>query len=167
MIRLGFEKERGLLGFTGDVAVKQSLVVKHFSYFDDVAVGEVGVVVDADVAVAGAGEGGEAANVGGCVAGDVAEMVAFAGYYLDCVGVIRVSRVCDEGRDELAEVLIDVLAMCNACNTELKVVYALNALNLGPNADMVAFVFNAEVLEGLSFSDGGTVGHSGGGGVAR
>lgn len=34
-------------------------MVKHFSYFDDVTVGEVGVIVDADVAVTGAGEGGE------------------------------------------------------------------------------------------------------------
>ena len=56
--------------------------------------------------------------------------------------------------------LIDVLAMCDACNTEFKVVYALNALNLWPDADVIAFVFNAEVLEGMGFSDGGTVGHS-------
>lgn len=63
----------------GDVAVKQSLVVKHFSYLDDVAVGVVGVVVYANEAVTGAGEGGEATDVGGCVAGDIAETVAFAG----------------------------------------------------------------------------------------
>lgn len=53
-----------------------------------------------------------------------------------------------------------MLAVRDACNTELKVIYALNALNLGPDADMVAFVFNTEMLEGLGFTDGGTVGHS-------
>ncbi len=143
----------------GDVVVEQAWVVKHCSYLDDVTVGVVGVVIYADVAVTGAGEGREAANVGGCVAWDVAETVAFAGYYLDCVGVIRVSRVCDKGSDEFAKVLIDVLAVRDACNTDLKVVYAPNALNLWPDAYVVAFVFNTEVLEGLSFSDGETVGH--------
>ena len=57
--------------------------------------------------------------------------------------------------------LVDVLAVRDTCNTELEVVYTLNALNLWPDADMVAFVFNAKVLEELNFSDGGTVGHSG------
>ena len=144
----------------GDEEVKQSLVVKHFSYFYNVTVGVIGAFIYADVAVAGAGEIGEAADVGGCVTGDVADAVTFAGYYLDCVGVIRIGGVCDKGSDELAKVLIDVFAVCDACNTELKVVYALDALDLWPDADVVAFVFNAEVLEGLSFSDGGTVGHS-------
>lgn len=69
----------------GDVAVKQSLVVKHFSYLDDVAVGVVGVVVYTNEAVTGAGEGGEAANVGGCVTRDITETVTFAGYYLNGV----------------------------------------------------------------------------------
>ena len=135
-------------------------MVKHFSYLDDVTVGVVGVVVYADVTVTGAGEGDEATDVGSCVTGDVAETVAFAGDYLNGVGVIRIAGVCDEGSNELSKVLIDVLAVRDACNTELKVVYTLNALNLWPDADVVAFVFNAEVPEGLSFSDGGTVGHS-------
>ena len=63
----------------GDVVVEQTWVVKHFLYFNDITVGEVGVIVDADVAVTGAGESGETADVGGCVAGNVAETVAFAG----------------------------------------------------------------------------------------
>lgn len=151
----------------GVVGVKQSLVVKHFSYSDDVAVGVIGSVIYADVAVTGTGEGGKAANVGGCVMGNVTETVSFAGYYLNGIGVIRIGGVCDKGSDELAKVLIDVLAVRDACNTELKVVYALNALNLWPDAYVVAFVFNTEVPEGLSFSDGGTVGHSGGIGVGR
>ena len=151
----------------GDVVVEQAFVVKHFSYLGDVAVGVVGVVNYADVAVAGAGEGGEAANVGGRVTGNVADAVTFAGYYLDCVGVIRIGGVSDESRDELAKVLVDVLAVRDACNTELKVIYALNALNLWPDAYVVAFVFYAEVLEGTGFSDGGTVGHSGMIGVGR
>lgn len=46
----------------GDVAVKQSLVVKHLLHSDDVAVGVVGVVIYADVAVTGAGEGYEVAD---------------------------------------------------------------------------------------------------------
>lgn len=46
---------------------------------------------------------------------------------------------------------VDVLAMCDACNTELKVVYALNALNLWPDADVIAFVFYAEVPELLYY----------------
>jgi hypothetical protein len=167
VIRRGFEKERGLLDFMGDVGVKQSWPVKHFSYLDDVAVGVVGIIIDADEAVTGAGDGDKTADVCGRVTGNIADAVAFAGYYLDCVGVIRVSGVCDKGSDELAKMLIDVFAVRDACNTELKVVYALNALNLGPDADMVAFVFNTEMLEGLSFSDGGTVGHSGGIGVGR
>lgn len=86
--------------------------------------------------------------------------MAFAGYYLDCVGVIRIGGICDESGDKLSNVLIDMLAMRDACNTELKVVYALNALNLWPDADVIAFVFYAEVPKGMSFSDGGTVGHS-------
>jgi len=44
-----------------------------------------------------------------------------------------------------------VLAVRDACNTELEVVYALNALNLWPDADMVAFVLDAEVLELLYY----------------
>jgi hypothetical protein len=143
----------------GDVAVKQSLVVKHFSYLDDVTVGVIGSIIDADIAVACIREGGKTADVGGRVTGNIADTVAFAGYYFNGIGVVRVSRVCDKGRDELTEVLINMLAVRDACNTELKVIYALNALNLWPDADMVAFVFYVEVPEGLSFSDGGTVGH--------
>ena len=74
----------------GAVEVKLTGLVKHFSYFDDVAVGEVGVVIDADVAVASAGEGGEVAYGGGCVAGNVAETVAFTGDYCDGLRVIGV-----------------------------------------------------------------------------
>lgn len=69
----------------GDVVVKQSWPVKHFSYLYDIAVGVVGVVVYADVAVTGAGEGGEAANVGGRVTRDITETMTFAGYYLNGV----------------------------------------------------------------------------------
>jgi hypothetical protein len=143
----------------GDVAVKQSLVVKHFSYLDDVTVGVIGSIIDADIAVTCTREGGKTADVGGRVTGNIADTVAFAGYYFNGIGVVRVSRVCDKGRDELTEVLINMLAVRDACNTELKVVYTLNALNLWPDADVIAFVFYTEVLEGLSFSDGGTVGH--------
>ena len=46
----------------GDVVVKQTLVVKHFSYLHDVTVGVVGVVIDADVAETGAGEGCKVAD---------------------------------------------------------------------------------------------------------
>ena len=69
----------------GDVVVEQALAVKHFSYLGDVAVGVVGVVINADVAVTGAGEFSETANVGGRVTGNVADAVAFAGYYLNGV----------------------------------------------------------------------------------
>lgn len=69
----------------GDVVVKQSLAVKHFSYLDDVTVGVVSVIVDANVAVADAGEVGEASDVGGRVTRDITETVAFAGYYLNGV----------------------------------------------------------------------------------
>jgi hypothetical protein len=151
----------------GDVAVKQSLVVKHFSYLDDVTVGVIGSIIDADIAVTCTREGGKTADVGGRVTGNIADTVAFAGYYFNGIGVVRVSRVCDKGRDELTEVLINMLAVRDACNTELKVVYTLNALNLWPDAYVIAFVFDAEVLELLSFSDRGIVGHSGLIGVGR
>ena len=65
--------------------------VKHFSILaGDVAVGEVGVVVGADVAVTGAGEGGEVANMLRLVTRDVADAVAFAGDNGDGLRVIGV-----------------------------------------------------------------------------
>ena len=64
---------------------RTNIRVKHFSYFDDVTVGVIGSVIDADVAMTCTGEGCETSNVGGCVAGNIADAVAFAGYYLNGV----------------------------------------------------------------------------------
>lgn len=120
---------------------------KHLSIFGDVTVGEIGAIVVADVAITGAGDGGEIADFGCCVTRHITDAMAVVGHYLDGIGVIVVGRVGFKGGSELSDVFIDVFAMCDACNREFDIV--TYALILWPDADMVAFVFDAEVLKFL------------------
>lgn len=125
--------------------------VKHLCFiclfFCDVTIGVIHGVVGADVAVTATWESGEVTNVLRLVFGDVAYTVTFAGDYLDSVLVVRVGRVGFQGCSELAEVFVDVFAMCDACNGKFEVV--ANTLILWPDADMVAFVLDAEIAEPL------------------
>ena len=75
--------------------------------------------------------------------------MAFTGDYLDGVLVIGVGRVGFQGGGELADVFIDVFAVRDACNSEFDVVYTLKALVFWPDANVVAFVLDAEVLKFL------------------
>ena len=122
--------------------------VKHFSILaGDVAVGEVGVVINADVAVTGAGEGGEVANMLRLVTRDVADAVAFAGDNDNGLRVIGIVWLGFQGGDGFSEVFVDVLTVSDAGNGELKVV--AYALILGPHTDVVAFITQTEVIETL------------------
>jgi hypothetical protein len=76
--------------------------------------------------------------------------VAVIGHYLDGIGVVGVCGVGDEGCHKFAEVLVYMLAVGNACNIELYIVYTLKTLILWPDADVVAFILDAEVLKFLN-----------------
>jgi hypothetical protein len=110
--------------------------------------GAVGMVVGSDVAVAGARDGGDATDFRSHVAWNVADTVAITGDYLDGLRVVLVVRVSDKSGNELAKVIVDVLAVGNACDGELDDIKLVTVL--GPYADVIAFVFDAEVLEFLN-----------------
>ena len=117
----------------------------------------------ADVAIACAWEAGEFADFVCPIFGDVADAVAIVGEYLDGIRVIFIGWLRLQGGSEFTKVFFHVLAMGDACNIELNIVYALKAFILWPHADVVAFILDAEVLEFLDggvFSVGGTDGHS-------
>lgn len=113
----------------------------------DVAAGEIGAVIEADEAVALAGDGGERTDLGGHVLRNVADTMAVSGNYLDGVEVVWVRRVGDEGADELSDVVADVIHVVHPGDGEVQVI--AEALVLWPDADVVAFVFDAEVLQVL------------------
>ena len=73
------------------------------------------------------------------------------GEHLYGIWVVFVSWLWFQSTDTFAKIVVYVLAVGDACNIELDIVYALKALILWPDADMVAFVLDAEVLE---FMDG-------------
>jgi len=134
----------------GVLCVLQTLGVKHLRslvIFCDVTIGKIVAVVSADVAVTTTGERGEVTDVLRLVFGDVADAVAFAGDYLDSVLVVGVSRVGFQDGSELAKVLIYMFAVRDACNGKFEIIHTLDALILGPDTDMVAFVLNAEIAE--------------------
>ena len=136
----------------GVSCVLQARGVKHLrslSIFCDVTIGKIIAVVGTDVTVTATGERGEVTNVLRLVFGDVADTVAFMSDYLDGVLVVWVGRVGFQGGSELAKVLIYMLAMCDACNGEFEIIHTLNAIILGPDTDMVAFVLDTEILEFL------------------
>ena len=120
---------------------------KHLLVCGDVAVGEIDAVVVANIAVTAAGESGEVTNVLRLVFGDVANTVAFMSDYLDSVLVVGVGRFGFQGGSELADVVIYMFAMRDACNGEFDVVYTLKVLIFWPNADVIAFILDAEIAE--------------------
>ena len=137
--------------------VLQTSGVKHLRslvIFCYVTIGEIEAVIGPDVAVATAGESGEVTDVGGLVFGDVADTVTITGDYLDSVLVVGIGRVGFQGGSELSEVFVDVFAMCDACNREFEIIHTLNAVILGPDTDVITFVFDAEIFQ---FLNGGSV----------
>lgn len=130
--------------------ILQTSGVKHlcsFVFSCDVTICEIHAVVSADVAVTATGESGEVTDVGGLVFGDVADAMAFTGNYLDGVLVVVVCRVGFQGGSELADVLIYMFAVRDACNGEFEKIHTSETLILWPDADVVAFVFDAEIAE--------------------
>lgn len=75
-------------------------------------------------------------------------MVAVFGEYLDSVRVILVCWFCFQGADVLTEIVVDVVAVRHACDGELK--DFTDFVVFWPYGDMVAFVFDAEVLKFLN-----------------
>lgn len=102
-------------------------------------------VIEADEAVALAWEGGERADLGGHVLGNIADAMSVTGNYLDGILVVWVRRVGDEGAGELSDVVTDVIHVVHPGDGEVQVI--AEALVLWPYADVVAFVFDAEVLQ--------------------
>lgn len=119
----------------------------------DIAMGEVMravvMLVGSDVAVASAREGGDATDFRSHVAWDKSDTVAFTSDYLDGLRVVLVVRVSDKVGNKLAKVVVDVLAVGNACDGELDDIKLVTVL--GPYADVIAFVFDAEVAELLDW----------------
>ena len=113
----------------------------------DVAAGEISAVIEADEAVALAGESGERADLSGHVLGNVADAMAVSGNYLDGIGVVWVRRVGDEGAGELSDVVFDIIHVVHPGDGEVQVI--AEALVFWPDADVVAFVLDAEVLQVL------------------
>ena len=129
--------------------VLQARGVKHLCSLViscDVTIGEIEAVVGTDITVARAGESGEVTDVLRLVFGYVADTVAFTGDYLDSVLVAGIGRVGFQGGSEVAEVLIYMFAVRDACNGEFEIIHTLNAIILWPNADVIAFVFYTEKL---------------------
>jgi len=81
--------------------------------------------------------------------GDIAGMVSIGGKYLDSVRVVGIGGFRFECTDKLAEVVVYVVAMGHAGDMELNNIKLV--VVFWPYAHMVAFVFDAEVLE---FADG-------------
>ena len=124
--------------------------VKHLGVFAcNIAVREVGAVMLSDVAIACAWEAGEFADFVCPIFGDVADAVAIVGEYLDGIRVIFIGWLRLQGGSEFTKVFFHVLAMGDACNIELDVVYTLKARFVWPDANVVAFVLDTEVAEFL------------------
>ena len=113
----------------------------------DVAAGEIGAVIEADEAVALAGESGERADLGGHVLRNIADAMSVTGNYLNGILVVWVRRVGDEGAGELSDVVFDIIHVVHPGDGEVQVI--AEALVLWPDADVVAFVLDAEVLQVL------------------
>ena len=132
-----------LLGFRGI----SFLVWGNIWQVCDVAAGEIGAVIEADEAVALAGNGGERADLGGHVLWHVADTMAVSGNYLDGILVVLVRWFGDEGAGELSDVVADVIHVVHPGDGEVQVI--AESLVLWPDADMVTFVLYAEVLQVL------------------
>jgi hypothetical protein len=81
--------------------------------------------------------------------GDIADMVSIGSKHLDSVRIVGVGGFSFEGTNKLAEVVVYVVAMGHAGDMELNNIKLV--VVFWPYAHMVAFVFDAEVLE---FADG-------------
>lgn len=135
-----------------------------FAISCNVTIGEIHAVVGADVAVTATRERGEVTDVLRLVFGDVAYTVPFTGDYFDGFFVVGIGGFWFQVGNELTQVVVYMFAVGDACNVEFDVVYTLKSLILGPDADVVAFVLDAEILElmdGGVFTVWGTDGHSG------
>ena len=95
----------------------------------------------ADVAIACAWEAGEFADFVCPIFGDVADAVAIVGEYLDGIRVVIVGRLRLQGGSEFAEVVVYVLAVGDACNIKLDIVYASKALIFWPHSCSVLRFF--------------------------
>jgi hypothetical protein len=118
-------------------------------FYFNIAIGEVGVVVLADITVTGAGKGGDVTDSICSVAGDIAEVMTVRSEYLDGIFVVVVCWLWFQCGNELTKVVVDTFVMRDSCNIELDIVYTLKALILWPYAYVVALVLDAEVLEFL------------------
>lgn len=119
---------------------------KSILYYE-ITIGEIFAVLLTDVAVAGAREVGKATDFCRHIFGDVAEAVTFGGDNGDGVGVVGVGGFGLQGGNGLAQVVGYVFAVGDSCNGKFEIV--TYALILGPYADVIAFVFYAEILEAL------------------
>ena len=122
-------------------------LLRSFVFIGDVTICKIHAVVGAYITEAAAGESGEVTDVGSLVFWDVAYSVAFTSDYLDSILVVGVSRVGFQGGSELAKVFIYMFVVRDACNGKFNIIHTSDALILGPDADMVAFVLDAEKLK--------------------
>ena len=133
--------------------VLQTWGVKHlrsFGFFFNITISEIHTVVVTDITVTTARESGEVTDFVCHVPGDVAYAVTISGEYLDGIRVVFVGWLRLQGGNELTQVVVYMFAVGDACNVEFDVVYTLKSLILGPDADVVAFVLDAEVTETLN-----------------
>ena len=100
-----------------------------------------------DIAKAWAWECSIFAHICGHILGDVADMVAVNSKHLDGIGVIGIVWFCFQGTFELSEIFVNIVLVRHASNIELYNVKL--AIILWPDAYVVAFVLDAEVLESL------------------
>ena len=79
---------------------------------------------------------------------DIANMVMVACQHFDGIGVIGIVRFCFQGTFELSEIFVNIVSVRDSGNIEFYNVKL--AIILWPDADVVAFVLDAEVLEILN-----------------
>ena len=101
----------------------------------------------ADVAIACAWEAGKVTDGRCCVTWHVANAVAVVSDYLDSIRIVWIGGFWYKVGNEFAKMFADTFAVGDACNIELHIV--ANVLVLWPDAYVVAFVIDAEVLEFL------------------
>lgn len=120
--------------------------VKQLGIFSfNIAVGEVFVVMLADVTIAGTWKTGKVTDDSCCVTRYITDAVPVGSDYLDSIRIVWVCWFWNKVGNELAKVFVDIFAMGDACNRKLNIVYSLKAFILRPDADVVTFVFDAEI----------------------
>ena len=111
----------------------------------NIAIGEVNAVVLTDIAEAGAWKVGDFAHFSCHVFWDVADMMSVRGEYLDGILVVVVCWFRFHGANEFTNVIVDIVTVGHSCDIELQIISY--ELVFGPDADVVAFVLDAEVLQ--------------------